>query len=270
VLLFLILLAALPIVVPIASFASLVNVRRRLAAAEELLEQQRRLLRDVERQLQRLGRETTDPRAHIAPSPAAAHDAAPTVPAKRHPRRRLRSRRHPEWGRPHKRRIAAFFGLIAEATWSAVHLTLDHVRAALQLYAAFAAFYLGVPLIARRLHRTLTPAWGSGAVLIASLLMLLYLASAPASSAGLWGLALLLAILDSAIFIESAAVGPQVRGAPAVEVALDVERLQDGAAGPPATLVSPRLFWMALGIAACVLVGLIVRLLKKPASCFCR
>ena len=101
--------------------------------------------------------------------------------------------------------IAAFFGLVAEAAWSAVHLTLDHVRAALQLYAAFAAFYLGVPLMARRLHRPLTPAWGSGAVLMASLVMLLYLASAPASSASLWGLAVLLAILDGAIFIESAA-----------------------------------------------------------------
>jgi Protein of unknown function (DUF3999) len=65
---------------------------------------------------------------------------------------------------------------------------------------------------------------------------------------------------------DLALLGPQVLGAPAVEVALDVERPQDGAAGPPATLVSPRLFWMALGIAACVLVGLIVRLLKKPAS----
>jgi len=101
--------------------------------------------------------------------------------------------------------IAAFFGLVAEAAWSAVHLTLDHLRAALQLYAAFAAFYLGVPLVARRLHRPMTPAWGSGAVLIASLLMLLYLASAPASSASLWGLAVLLAILDGGIFIESAA-----------------------------------------------------------------
>jgi hypothetical protein len=65
---------------------------------------------------------------------------------------------------------------------------------------------------------------------------------------------------------DLALLGPQVLGAPAAEVTLDVERLQDGAAGPPATLVSPRLFWMALGIATCVLVGLIVRLLKNPAS----
>ena len=58
------------------------------------------------------------------------------------------------------------------------HLTIDHLPAALQLYAAFAVFYLGVPLSARRIGRPLVPAWGGGAVLISSLLMLLYLALA--------------------------------------------------------------------------------------------
>ena len=101
--------------------------------------------------------------------------------------------------------IAAFFGVAAEGAWSSTHLTIDHLPAALELYAAFAVFYLGVPLAARRTGRPLTPAWGGGAVLIASLLMLLYLASGSQSSVALWGLAVLLALLDAGIFIESAA-----------------------------------------------------------------
>ena len=101
--------------------------------------------------------------------------------------------------------IAAFFGVAAEGSWSSTHLTIDHLPAALQLYAAFAVFYLGVPLAARRIGRPLVPAWGGGAVLIASLLMLLYLASGSQSGVALWGLAVLLALLDAGIFIESAA-----------------------------------------------------------------
>jgi uncharacterized membrane protein len=100
---------------------------------------------------------------------------------------------------------AAFFGVSAEGSWSSTHLTIDHLPAALQLYAAFAVFYLGVPLAARRTGRPLLPAWGGGAVLIASLLMLLYLASGSQSGVALWGLAVLLALLDAGIFIESAA-----------------------------------------------------------------
>lgn len=79
--LFLIFLAAVPLVLPIVTFASLSTVRRRLAAAEELLEQQRQLLRDVERQLHQLGRETMEARVQAAPSPSAAPVSAPSVPS---------------------------------------------------------------------------------------------------------------------------------------------------------------------------------------------
>jgi hypothetical protein len=72
------------------------------------------------------------------------------------------------------------------------------------LYAAFGAFYLGVPLLARRSGRAISPQWGGGAVLIASLLILLFLSTGPRSASVLWGLAVLLAILDAGIFIESA------------------------------------------------------------------
>ena len=100
--------------------------------------------------------------------------------------------------------IAAFFGLVAEAAWSATHLTIDHLRAGFAVYGAFGAYYLGVPLIARRLGRALAPRWGGGAVLIASLLILLFLAGGNLPAESLWGLAVLLAILNAGVFVESA------------------------------------------------------------------
>ena len=48
-------------------------------------------------------------------------------------------------------------------------------------------------------------AWGGGALLLASLALLLFLAAGPQAAAALWGLALLLAIVNAGLFIESAA-----------------------------------------------------------------
>jgi len=100
---------------------------------------------------------------------------------------------------------AAFFGLTAEASWSAAHLTIDHLRAAIALYAAFGAYSFAVPVIARRTGRAIVPRWGSGVVLIASLVVLLFLAGGGLPAEALWGLAVLLVILNGAIFVESAA-----------------------------------------------------------------
>jgi hypothetical protein len=100
---------------------------------------------------------------------------------------------------------AAFFALSAEASWSATHFSPARLSSAVALYAAFALFYLGVPLAWRRHGRVMEPRWGSGAVLLASLAMLLFLAAGPRAATALWGLALLLAILDAGLFIESAA-----------------------------------------------------------------
>ena len=100
---------------------------------------------------------------------------------------------------------AAFFALAAEASWSATHLTPERLWTAIALYAVFSVFYLGMPLAWRRAGRVMQPRWGAGAVLIASLAVLLFLAAGPRAAAALWGLALLLAILDAGLFIESAA-----------------------------------------------------------------
>jgi hypothetical protein len=101
--------------------------------------------------------------------------------------------------------VSAFLALVAEASWSATHLLTERLGTAVLLYAIFGVFYLGVPLVARRIRQPLEPPWGGGAVVLGSLVMLLFLAAGPRAAAGLWGMAFLLALLNAGLFIESAA-----------------------------------------------------------------
>ncbi len=101
--------------------------------------------------------------------------------------------------------VGALFALVAEASWSATHFVPQRLWTAIGLYAGFGLFYLGVPLAWRRTGRPMQPAWGAGAVLLTSLALLLFFADGQRAPGALWGLALLLAILDAGLFIESAA-----------------------------------------------------------------
>lgn len=101
--------------------------------------------------------------------------------------------------------IAAFFAVAAQAVWSAQHLTVDRLRTAVGLYATFGILNSAVPIVARRLGRTLRPDAAPGVMLLASLGLLYHLASGDIAPAALWALGLLLAILNAGVFIESAA-----------------------------------------------------------------
>jgi len=99
--------------------------------------------------------------------------------------------------------IAAFFAIAAEAVWSAQSLSPERLLAGISIYAVFGLFYLGVPILARRLGRRLPPA-GSGAfLLLLSLGLLFFLAAGTLAQAALWGLALLLVILNAGLFLEA-------------------------------------------------------------------
>ncbi len=98
---------------------------------------------------------------------------------------------------------AAFFAIAAEAVWSANALTPERLLPGIGIYAIFGLFYLGVPLLARRFGRRLAPE-GSGAfLLLLSLGLLFFLAAGPLAQAALWGMALLLVILNAGLFLES-------------------------------------------------------------------
>jgi hypothetical protein len=98
---------------------------------------------------------------------------------------------------------AAFFAIAAEAVWSARALTPERLLPGIGIYAVFGLFYLGVPLLARRFGRRLAPE-GSGAfLLLLSLGLLFFLAAGPLAQAALWGMALLLVILNAGLFLEA-------------------------------------------------------------------
>ena len=99
----------------------------------------------------------------------------------------------------------AFFALLAEAVWSAKHLTPERLLPGLALYGVFSLFYLGVPLLARRYGKALKPGGLSVVLLFAALALLLFLAAGPVAASALWGLALLLAVLNFGLFAEGAA-----------------------------------------------------------------
>ena len=101
--------------------------------------------------------------------------------------------------------VAAFFAVVAEAVWSVRYLNQETLLAALAIYGVFALFYLGVPMLARRLSRPLEPVGGAAALLLVSLALLFFLALGSAAPAALWGLALLLVVLNAGLFLEGAA-----------------------------------------------------------------
>jgi Predicted membrane protein (DUF2339) len=103
--------------------------------------------------------------------------------------------------------IAAFFAIAAQAAWSVTHLTVESLGTAIGWYALFGAVSLGVPLAARRWSKPLEPVWGGGAVLLASLGLLLFLAAGSVSADALWGLAFLLAVINAGMFIEAGSAG---------------------------------------------------------------
>jgi hypothetical protein len=99
--------------------------------------------------------------------------------------------------------VASFFVIVGEAIWSGRHLTPERLYSALLLYAAFGLLFLGVPAIARRFGRELTPRAGSALTTILSMAMLLFLTIDDVAGLALWGLTALLAVLLIGTIVES-------------------------------------------------------------------
>lgn len=98
---------------------------------------------------------------------------------------------------------AAFFAIAAEAVWSGRYLTPERLLSGLALYAVFGLFYLGVPMAARRLDRKLRPEGASSVLLLAGLALLGFLSLGPVAPSAVWGLALLLTLLNAGLFLEA-------------------------------------------------------------------
>lgn len=100
---------------------------------------------------------------------------------------------------------AVLVAVVAEGLWIGRFLSPDRLGTAVAIMTTFIAVFIAVPLVARRRDRTLAPEAGSGVVLIAAILLLSLIANGPVAPAALWGLGLLLAGLNVALVIESAA-----------------------------------------------------------------
>jgi len=99
--------------------------------------------------------------------------------------------------------LAAFCAIATEGIWSSQYLTHERLLQALAIYAIFALFFLGVPLIARRLQRQLKPQGALTFLVLLSIAMLFFLDNGTVADASLWGLALLLAILNAGSMMEA-------------------------------------------------------------------
>jgi hypothetical protein len=91
--------------------------------------------------------------------------------------------------------VAAFFAIITEALWSVKYFTPERLYSGLAIYTFFGLLFLAVPMIARRLGRTLEPQNGAGITAIVSLAMLFFLTFDRVADGALWGLAILLGVL---------------------------------------------------------------------------
>ena len=101
--------------------------------------------------------------------------------------------------------LAAFCSVAAEAAWSVRYLEPGRLGAALVVYGGFGLVLVAAPIFARRVGRQFEPAAGNGIMLVASILLMLSLTRGDIAGEALWGLGLLLAILNAALFVESAA-----------------------------------------------------------------
>ena len=99
--------------------------------------------------------------------------------------------------------IAAFFALAAEAVWSAKYLDSTRLYAALGLYALFGLFYVGTPVMARRAGKPFEPKGAAGLLTLVSLALLLFLAAGSVAQSALWGMALLIAVLNVGLMHEA-------------------------------------------------------------------
>jgi hypothetical protein len=100
--------------------------------------------------------------------------------------------------------IGSLFALLAEAVWALRYLVPENLLQGLFVIGIFGLLYVAVPILARRWNKTLRPeGFGSGMLLI-SIMMLIFLAVGPIAQSAIWGLALLLVILNAGLLRQGA------------------------------------------------------------------
>ena len=149
--------------------------------------------------------------------------------------------------------VGAFFVITAEAIWSGKYLKPDRLLQALAIYGIFGLFFLGVPLIGRRFRAGFGSGNAMSALLLASIALLFFIAVGPVAKIALWGLALLLAIVNAGAMLEARSSSHPLLSAAAILLSWIVIAVWCGSAMTAATLV-PALAVIG-GFAVLALVG---------------
>jgi len=102
--------------------------------------------------------------------------------------------------------VAAVMAGFTFGAWSGRYLTPDTLLPGFIVYAVFAALYLAVPHLARRRGAPLGASAAPGAVLLFTQLQLMLFADGPVAAPALWGLIVLLSVMNTGVFVESAIV----------------------------------------------------------------
>jgi len=100
--------------------------------------------------------------------------------------------------------IGSLFALLAEAEWSSRYMNPDRLISGLILYCVFGLLYIGVPVLARHYKKTLRPEFAGAGVILLGIALLLFLASGRVAPEAIWGLALLLLLLNAGLFWHAA------------------------------------------------------------------
>ncbi len=92
--------------------------------------------------------------------------------------------------------IAAVFALLTEALWAGMYLTPDRLIPGLAIFSIFGLVYIAVPALARRWEKKLQPEVAGPLLLLLSIALLFFLSMGTMASAAIWGLAVLLLLLN--------------------------------------------------------------------------
>ncbi len=160
--------------------------------------------------------------------------------------------------------VSAFAVVATEAIWSARFLSQERLLSALALYGVFALFFLGVPVLARRMGRQLRPQRALAILVILSIAILFFLDGGKVADASLWGLALMLAVLNAGAIMEARVIGTPLLSIVAVILSWIVIGVWWGAATVSLSLV-PALMVVGL-FGVLVIAGNLFAARNSPAA----
>jgi uncharacterized membrane protein len=99
--------------------------------------------------------------------------------------------------------VAAFMTIAAEAVWSSKYLTADRLLPALAIYGVFALMFLAAPIVARRFGQHFEKGPANTILVICAVAMMFFLSAGAVAKVALWGLALLLALVNAGAIFEA-------------------------------------------------------------------